>query len=183
MQWTRTASLCSPLTPTVSSATVDTSVAHPAPSPTGQVPRASTQGPGPTSHPSAHSVSSKASVAPGFDRTVPHHFGLGQLVLAHLARTPSGVLGPYRRSLVKSVITNVRAAALLPCQSTGAIEMPSITAHRLLGTPLASPLPMHATRALVACPRARPLAGAIAASTRTANPACSGLAQLRCARH
>ena len=168
---------------TVSCATVKMSVTHPAPSPTGRVPGSSTQGSGPTSHPSAQSVSSEAFAAPGSHRTAPHHFVPGHLVLAHLARTRSCVLGPYRRSPVKGVITNIRAAALQPCQSTGAIEMPGITAHHLLGTPLASPLPMHSTRALVACPRTRPLAGAIAASTRTANPACSGLAQLRCARH
>ena len=176
-------SLRSPLTPDVSCATVDTSVAHPAPSPTGQVPRASTQGPGPTSHPSAHSVSSKASVAPGFDRTAPHHFVPGHLVLAHLARTRSRVLGPYWRSPSPVVTTHIRAAALQPCQSTGVLEMPSITVHRLLGTPPSSPFPTNTTRAHVAWPRFRPHAGAIAASTRTANPACSGLAQLRCARH
>ena len=176
-------SLRSPLTPDVSRANLAMFVMHPAPSPAGHVPGASTQGPRRTSHPSAQSVSSEALAAPGSDRTAPHHFGPGPLVLAHLARTRSCVLGPHWRLPVPAVTTNIRAAALQPCQSTGAIEMPGITAHHLLGTPLASPLPMHSTRALVACPRARPLAGAIAASTRTANPACSGLAQLRCARH
>ncbi len=175
MQWTRTASLCSPLTPTVSCATVDTSVAHPAPSPTGQVPRASTQGPGTTSHPSAHSVSSMASVAPGLDRTVPHHFVSGHLVLAHLARTPPSVFGPPSRSPVPVVTTHIRAAVLQPCQSTRVLEMTSFSVHRLLGTPPSSSFPANATGAHVACPPFRPHAGAIAASARTANPACSGL--------
>ena len=165
----------SPLTPTVSCATVDTSVAHPAPSPTGQVPRASTQGPGPTSHPSAHSVSSKASVAPGFDRTVPHHFVSGHLVLAHLARTRPCVFGPPSRSPVPVVTTHIRAAVLQPCQNTGGLEMPSFAAHSPLGTPASSPFPANTTGAHVACPRFRPQVDAIAASTRTANPACSGL--------
>ena len=183
MQQTRTASLCSQLTPTVSRANLAMSVMHPAPSPAGRVPGASTQGPGLTSHPSAQPVSSKSSAAPGIDRTPSHHFVPGHLVLAHLARTRSSVPGLHWRSPVPNGTKHIRAAALQPCQSTGAIEMPSITAHRLLGTPLASPVLVHATRALVACPRTRPLAGAIAASTRPANPACSGLAQLRCARH
>jgi hypothetical protein len=175
-------SLRSPLTPDVSRANVEMSVTRPTPSPAGHVPRASSKEPAPTSHPSAPSVSSRALAAPGFDRTAPRHFVPGQLVLAHLARTRSRVLGPYWRFPSPVVTTHIRAAALQPCQSTGAIEMPSITAHRLLGTPLASPVLVHATRALVACLRFRPHAGAIAASTRTANPACSRLAQLRCAR-
>ena len=182
MQQTRTASLCSPLTPTVSRANLEIFVMHPAPSPTGHVPGASTQGPRRTSQPSAQSVSSEAFAAPGSHRTAPHHFVPGPLVLAHLARTRSCVPGLHWRSPVPTGIKHIRAAALQPCQSTGAIEMPSITAHRLLGTPLASPVLVHATRALVACLRFRPHAGAIAASTRTANPACSRLAQLRCAR-
>jgi len=125
VQWTRTASLCSPLTPTVSCASVETSVAHPAPSPSGQVPRASTQRPGPTSHPSAHSVSSKASVAPGFDRTVPHHFVPGHLVLAHLARTRPCVFRPPSRSPVPVVTTHIRAALLRPCQRPGVLKCPA----------------------------------------------------------
>jgi hypothetical protein len=168
--------------PTVSCATVKMSVTHPAPSPTGRVPGASTQGSGPTSHPSAQSVSSEAFAAPGSHRTAPHHFVPGHLALAHLARTRSCVLGPYRRSPVKGVIPNIRAAALLPCQSTGILEMPIITAGRPQGTPLSSPAPANAARAFVAGPRFRPHAGAIAASTRTANPACSRLASLRAAR-
>jgi len=160
---------------TVSSATVDTSVAHPAPSSTGQVPRASTHGPGSPSHPSAHSVSSKASVAPGFDRTAPHHFVSGHLVLAHLARTRPCVFGPPWLAPVPVVTTHIRAAVLQPCQSTGVLEMPSFSVHRLLGTPPSSAFPANATGADVACPRLRPHAGAIAASARAANPACSGL--------
>ena len=159
------------------------SVAHHAPSLAGHVLGASTLAPGPTWHPSAQSVSSKASAAPAFDRTVPHHFVRGRLVLAHPARTRPCVFGPHSRTPVPVVTTPVRAAVLQPCQSTGVLEMPSFTVHRLLGTPPSSPFPANTTRAHVACPRFRPHAGAIAASTRTANPACSGLAQLRCARH
>ena len=173
----------SPLTPTVSRANVEMSVTHPTPSPAGHVPRVSTQGPAPTSHPSARSVSSRALAAPGLDRTAPHHFVPGHLVLAHLARTRSRVLGPYWRSPSPVVTTHIRAAALQPCQSTGVLEMPSITVHHLLGTPPSPPVPANTTTALVASPRCRPHAGAIAASTRPSNPACSGLAQLRCARH
>ena len=169
--------------PDVSRANLAMFVLHPAPSPTGHVPGASTQGPRRTSHPSAQSVSSKALAAPGSDRTAPHHFGPGTLVLAHVARTRSCVLGLHWRLPVPAVTRNVRAAALLPCQSTGVLEMPSITVGRPQGTPLSSPAPANATWAHVAYPRSRPHAGAIAASTRTANPACSGLAQLRCARH
>ena len=165
----------SPLTPTVSRANVEMSVTHPTPSPAGHVPRVSTQGPAPTSHPSARSVSSRALAAPGLDRTAPHHFVPGHLVLAHLARTRSRVLGPYWRSPSPVLTTHIRAAALQPCQGTGVLEMPSITVHRLLGTPPSSPFPANTTGAHVACPRFRPHAGAIAASARTANPACSGL--------
>ncbi len=173
----------SPLTPTVSCATVETSVAHPAPSPSRPVPGAPTHVPEPTSHASAHSVSSRSSAAPGFDRTAPHHFVPDHLVLAHLARTRSWVLGSHRRSPVPVLTTYIRAAALQPCQRTRVLEMPSISAHRLLGTPPPPPSPANTTWAPVACPRFRPHAGAMAASTRAANPACSGLAQLRCARH
>jgi len=169
--------------PDVSCATVEMSVAHHAPSPAGHVSGASTLVPGPTSHSSAQSVSSKASAAPGFDRAVPHHFVPGRLVLAHLARTRPCVSGPRSRTPVPVVSTPVRAGVLQPWQSTGVLEMPSVTFHRLLGTPPSSPFPANTTRAHVACPRFRSHAGAIAASTRTANPACSGLAQLRCARH
>ena len=183
MQQTRTASLCSQLTPTVSRANLAMFVMHPAPSPAGHVPGASTQGPRRTSHPSARSVSSRALAAPGFDRIAPHHFVPGHLVLAHPARTRSRVLGLYWRSPSPVVTTHIRAAALQPCQSTGVLEMPSITVHRLLGTPPSSPFPANTTGAHVAWPRFRPRASAIAASSRTANPACSGLAQLRCARH
>ena len=173
----------SPLTPTVSCATVEMSVTRPTPSPAAHVPRASTQGPAPTSHPSAPSVSSRPLAAPSFDRTAPHRFVPGHLVLAHLARTRSPVLGPYWRSPSPVVTIHICTAALQPCQSTGAPAMPSITVHRLLGTPPSSPFTANTTGAHVAWPRFRPHASAIAASTRTANPACSGLAQLRCARH
>ena len=183
MQWTRTASLCSPLTPTVSCATVKMSVTHLAPSSSRRVPGAPTQVPEAPSRSSAHSVSSGISAVQGFCRSTPHHFVPGHLVLAHLARTRSCVLGPYWPSPSPVVTTHIRAAALQPCQSTGVLEMPSITVHRLLGTPPSSPFPPNTTGAHVAWPRFRPHASAIAASTRTANPACSGLAQLRCARH
>ena len=169
--------------PDVSRANVEMSVTRPTPSPAGHVSRASTQGPAPTSHPSARSVSSRTLAAPGFDRTAPHHFVPGHLVLAHPARTRSRVFGSHRRSPVPVVTTHIRAAAIQPCQSTGVLEMPSFSVHRLLGTPPSSPFPANTTGADVACPRLRPHAGAIAASTRPSNPACSGLAQLRCARH
>ncbi len=169
--------------PDVSRANVEVSVTRPTPSPAGRVPRASTQGLAPTSHPSARSVSSRAFAAPGFDRSAPHHFVPSHLVLAHLARTRSRVPGPYWRSPSPVATTHIRAAALQPCQSTGAPAMPRITVHRLRGTPPSSPFPANTTGAHVAWPRFRPHASAIAASTRTANPACSGLAQLRCARH
>ena len=161
--------------PDVSRANVEMSVTRPTPSPAGHVPRASTQGPAPTSHPSAPSVSSRALAAPGFDRTAPHHFVPGHLVLAHLARTRPCVFGPPSRSPVPVVTTRIRAAVLQPCQNAGALEMPSFSAHSLLGTPPSSQSPANATRAHVACPRSRPHARAIAASARTANPACSGL--------
>ena len=176
-------SLRSPLTPDVSCATVEMSVTHPAPSPDGHVPGASTRRPEPASHPSAQSSSVKAVAARSIHRTAPHHFVLGHLVLAHLARTRPCVFGSRCRSPVPVVTTRIRATPLEPCQSTGVLEMPSFTVHRLLGTPPPSPCPANTTGAHVACPRSQPHAGAIAASTRTANPACSGLAQLRCARH
>ncbi len=169
--------------PDVSCATVEMSVAHPTPSPAGHVPGASRHVPAPTSHSSAQSVPSKASAAPGFDRTAPHHFVPGHLVLAHLARTRSCALGSHWRSPAPVLTTHIRAAALQPCRSTGVVEIPSLTAHRLLGTPPPPPFPANTTWAHVACPRFRLHAGATAASTRTANPACSGLAQFRCARH
>ena len=183
MQWTRTASLCSPLTPTVSCATVEMSVTHPAPSPAGRVSGTSTPGPEPTSHPSAHSSSSKAAAARSIGRPAPHHFVPGHLVLAHLARTRPRVFGHHSRSPVPVATTYIRVPAPQPCQSTGVLEMPSLSVHRHLGTPPSSPFPATTTGAHVAWPRFRPHASAIAASTRTANPACSGLAQLRCARH
>ena len=169
--------------PDVSRANVEMSVTRPTPSLAGHVSGPSTQGPTPTSHPSASSVSSRALAAPSFDRAAPHHFVPGHLVLAHLARTRSRVLGPYWRSPSPVLTTHIRAAALQPCQSTRVLEMPSFTVHRLLGTPPSSPFPANTTGAHVAWPRFRPRASAIAASSRTANPACSGLAQLRCARH
>ena len=168
-------SLRSPLTPDVSCATVEMSVAHSAPSPAGRVPGASTRGPEPTPHPSAQPSSSKAMAPRSNDRTAPHHFVPGHLVLAHLARTRPCVSGPRSRTPVPVVSTPVRAAVLQPCQSTGVLEMPSFSVHRLLGTPPSSPFPANTTGVHVACPRFRPHAGAIAASARTANPACSGL--------
>ena len=175
MQWTRTASLCSPLTPTVSCATVEMSVAHSAPSPAWRVPGASTRGPEPTPHPSAQSSSASAVAALSIARTAPHHFVPGHLVLAHLARTRPCVFGSHWRAPMPVVTTHIRAAAIQPCQSTGVLEMPSFSVHRLLGTPPSSPFPANTTGVHVACPRFRPHAGAIAASARTANPACSGL--------
>ena len=175
MQRTRAASPRSPLTPTVSCATVETSVAHPAPSPDGRVPGAPTRGPEPTSHPWAQSSSSKAVATRSIDRTALHHFVPGHLVLAHLARTRPCVFGSHWRSPVPVVTTRIRATALQPCQSTGVLEKPSFSVPRLLGTPPSSPFPANTTGADVACPRFRPHAGAKAASARAANPACSGL--------
>ena len=183
MQWTRSAALRSPLTPDVSCATVEMSVTHPAPSPAGRVPGASTQGPEPTLHPSAQSFSAKAVAARGIDHAAPHHFVPGHLVLAHPARTRPCVFGSHWGGPVPVVTKHSRATVLQPRQSTGALEMPSFSVHCHLGTPPSSSFPAKATGAHVACPRFRPHVGAIAASARTANPACSGLAQLRCARH
>ena len=159
----------------VSRANVEMSVTRPTPSPAGPVPRASTQGPAPTSHPSAPLVSSRPLAAPGFDRTAPHHFVPGHLVLAHLARTRPCVFGSHSGAPVPVVTTHLRIPALQPCQSTRVLEMTSFSVHRLLGTPPSSPFPANTTGVHVACPRFRPHAGAIAASARTANPACSGL--------
>ena len=175
MQRTSRRFACSPLTPTVSRANVEMSVTPPTPSPAGRVPGASTRGPEPTPHPSAQPSSSKAMAPRSNDRTAPHHFVPGHLVLAHLARTRPCVFGSHWRAPMPVVTTHIRAAALQPCQSTGVLEMPSFSVHRLLGTPPSSPFPANTTGVHVACPRFRPHAGAIAASARTANPACSGL--------
>ena len=168
-------SLRSPLTPDVSCATVEMSVTHPAPSPAGRVPGASTQGPKPTLHPSAQSSSAKAVAARGIDHTAPHHFVPGHLVLAHLARTRPCVSGSHWPSPVPVVTTHIRASVLQPYQSTGVLEMLRLSVPCHLGTPTSSSFPANATGAHVACPRFRPQADAIAASTRAANPACSGL--------
>ena len=168
-------SLRSPLTPDVSCATVKMSVTHLAPSSSRRVPGAPTQEPEAPSRSSAHSVSSGSSAVQGFCRSTPHHFVPGHLVLAHPARTRPCVFGSHWRALVPVVTTHIRAAVLQPCQSTGVLEMPSFSVHRLLGTPPSSPFPANTTGVHVACPRFRPHAGAIAASARTANPACSGL--------
>ena len=159
------------------------SFTHPAPAPAGRVPGASTRGPEPTSHPSAQSFSARAVEARGIARPAPHHSVPGHLVLAHLARTRPCVFRSHWRAPVPVVTTHLRVAVLQQCQSTRVLDMPSFTVHRHLGTPPSSPFPANTIGAHVACPRFRPHAGAIAASTRTANPACSGLAQLRCARH
>ena len=168
-------SLRSPLTPDVSCVTVEMSVTHRAPSPAGRVPGASTRGPEPTSHPSAQSSSASAVAARSIARTAPHRFVPGHLVLAHLARTRPCAFRSHWRAPVPVVTTHLRVAVLQSCQSTGIPEMPSFIAHHLLGTPPSSPSPANTIGAHVACPRFRPHAGAIAASTRTANPACSGL--------
>ena len=110
----------------------------------------------------------------GSARKAPHHFVQGNLVLAHLARTRPRLFGHHSRFPVPVATTYIRVVALQPCQSTGVLEMPSITAHHLLGAPPSPPVPANTTRALVASPRCRPHAGAIAASTRPSNPV-SGL--------
>ena len=183
VQWTRVAPLRSPLTPDVSCATVEMSVTHPAPSPAGPVPGASAQGHELTSNPSAQSFFARAVAARTVARTAPHHLVPGHLVLAHLARTRPCAFRSHWRAPAPVVTTHLRVAVLQPCQSTGVLEMPSIAVRRLMGMPPSSPCPANTTRALVASLRFRPHAPAIAASTRTSNPACSGLAQLRCARH
>jgi len=207
VQWTRTASLCSPLTPTVSCATVEWSVTHPASSSTGNVQRASTSASTPTMQSSAQSrslrsprrvdtrnsphvaihssgaVPPRPSGAPGLARTAPYRLLPGRLVLAHLARTRSRAFGRLWRSQVQAITARVGAPGHQPCPVTGVLEMPSFKAHRLRGATPSSTSPANATGASVPRPRPRPHSGAPAASTRTANPACSGLAQLRCARH
>ena len=112
-----------------------------------------------------------ASLPPGPPRPRPHGSDSATRLRSSL-RSPVPVATAY-----------IRLAALQPCQSTGVLEVPSITAHHLLGAPPSPPVPANTTKALVASPRCQPHPGAIAASTRPSNPACSGLAQLRCARH
>ena len=184
------------------------SVAHHAPSPIGSVRCSSTPATGPTSRPRAHSRSvrepssvdagarthiaingprachpSSSAVAPGPAGTAPRHFVPGHLVLAHLARTRSHVFGRSWRAPVPAFTITSSAPGAAQGPVTGVLSMPSFPAHHLLGTPSSSPAPANPTRAFVAWQRSHPHAGAPAASTRTANPACSGLAQLRCARH
>ncbi len=182
MQWTRTASLCSPLTPTVRCASEEEHVSHPAPYLSNRVPSVPPLAPEP--HRGAWLTRSPSKLLVNA-RLGPNCLAFpasGRLVLAQLARTQSSALGSNWRFPMRVATTYIRAVALQPCQNTGVLEMPGITAHHLLGAPSAPPFPANTTRALVASPRSRPHAGAIAASTRPSNPACSRLAQLRCAR-
>ena len=183
MQRTRTASLCSPLTPTVRCASEEGLVSYLGPCRSSQGSCVST----PEREPRLQRTAHTQTIHPPRQRhhsarTAPHHFAPGRLVLAHLART---------RSHASSCLTSPGAERRL-CRPrlglrvfppTGGIEMPRFTAHRLRGTPPSSTSPANAARASVARLRARPRSGESAASTRTSNPACSGLAQLRCARH
>ncbi len=155
-------------------------VSHPAPCLSKRIPCVPTLAPAPPLQGSAHCIPLERH---GSARRAPRHFVQGYLVLAHLARTRPRLFGHHPRSPVPVATTYIRAVALQSCQSTGVLEMPSIAAHHLLGAPPSPRVPANPTSSLVASPRCRPHAGAIAASTRPSNPACSGLAQLRCARH
>ncbi len=124
----------------------------------------------------------KPAAAPGPARTVPGHFTLAHLVLAHLARTRSRVFGRLWRSQGQAIAVPAGVLGHRSCPVTGVLEMPSVTAHHLLGSGSSSASPANATRASVAGPWPRPPSGALAPSTRTANPACSRLASLRAAR-
>jgi hypothetical protein len=191
---------------TVSCATVVMSVTHHAPSPSGSVPRVPTPATSPASHPSTHARSlcgprradarirahaavhgsgmflPSSSPVPGAARSAPHHIVPGLLVLAHLARTRSFVFGRGLRSRVQGIAVSVGAHAHQPGPFTENPSMPSFTAHRLRGTVPSSTSPAKATGAAGAGFWPRPHSGALAPSTRTANPACSGLAALRAAR-
>jgi hypothetical protein len=190
----------------VSCATVRLSVARPAPSPGLGVSRTSTPVTAPTLDPPAHSrairgprrangrarthvslngsgtAHPKSAAATGPARIAPGHFAPAHLVLAHLARTRSRVFGRLWRSQKQAIAVPAGAPGHQPCPVTGVLEMPSVRAHHLLGGDSSSTSPANATRVSVAGPWYRPRSGALAASTRTANPACSRLASLRAAR-
>ena len=192
-------SLRSPLTPDVSCATEAGSVAHFTPLPSGSVPGASAPFTPTASHPPTHARSirgprrvdarirahavahgtgvfvRRSAPVPGAARSAPHPIVPGLLVLAHLARTRSFVFGRLLRSQRQGIAVSVGAHPHQPGPFTGVLSMPSFTAHRLRGTVPSSTSPANTTRPSVAGPRSHPHSCAVAASTRTANPACSGL--------
>ena len=191
--------------PTVSCATVDTSVAHHTPSPSGSVPRASA----PVTAPTLYSTGTRIQVeALGVPTSAPEP-------TSHSTAPTRSIRSPIRRpaSLESSQVSSSRAVSSSPtwlgldhtssvvstvpgCQPspfpsahghqpspvTGVLSMPSFTAHCLRGTAPSSTSPANATGASVAGLWPRPHSGALAPSTRTANPACSRLASLRAAR-
>ena len=183
------------------------SVAHHTPSPSGRVLRVSTTVTPAASHPATHArsirglrridarIRAHAAVhgsgmfvlgfpaVLGTARFAPQDIVPGILVLAHLARTRSCVFGRLLGSRGQGLTDSVRAHDHQPSPFTGVLSMPSFAAHRLRGTVPSSTSPANAAGASVAGPCPRPHSRAVAASRRTANPACSGLAQLRCARH
>ena len=122
MQWTRTASLCSPLTPTVSCATEAGSVPHQTPSPSGSVPRASTLVTPPASIPPPHGRAIRGSrrvdaripadaVAHGSDVFVP-----GSSTAPGSARSASHRPGPPRpRPPGSDSAMGLRLSLPLPC--------------------------------------------------------------------
>jgi len=175
-------SLRSPLTPDVRCASEEEHVSHPAPCLSNRVPSVPKLAPSSVGAPGSFAVPPSPSSTARLGPNRPAFPAPDRIVLAHPARTRSSVLGPHGRSPSPVGTTHTRAAALQPRQSTRVLEMPSITAHRVLGAPPSPPVPANTTRALVASPRFRPHARAIAASARPSNPACSRLAQLRCAR-
>ncbi len=190
----------------VSCATVETSAAHLAARLSGDVLRVSTPATAPTLHSPAHwrairgsrrtdgrarthvafnasgAFHPKPAAPPGPARTAPGHFALAHLVLAHLARTRSLVFGRLWRSQGQAIAVPVSVPGHQSCPVTGVLEMPSVTAHHLLGSGSSSASPANATRASVAGPWPRLRSGALAPSTRPANPASSRLASLRAAR-
>ena len=183
------------------------SVAHPAPMSHRDVSRTSTPVTAPTLHSPAHwrairgsrrskgraqthasfngcgAFHPRPAALPGPARTLSGHFVLAHLVLAHPARTRSRIFGRLWRPQSQGLAAPVGVPGHQSHPVTGVLEMPSVRAHHLLGSGSSSAPPANATRASVAKPWPRPHSGVLAPSTRTANPACSGLAQLRCARH
>jgi len=180
-------------------------VAHPAPSPSGKVLHASAPVIEPTAHSTAIASKPRPSTCPrshpnprriqrlrrvssevpyGAQRRSnrPKSLRPGRLVLAHLARTRSCVFARLLRSRGQSISVSVGAHAHQSGPFTGVLSMPSFKAHRLRGAVPSSSAPANTTGASAAGPCPRTHSRAVAASTRPANPACSGLAALRAAR-
>ena len=106
----------------------------------------------------------------------------GYLVLAHLARTRTPASGCLAHLGATRQPRPLRPRSATAPANRG-LSMPIFPAHVLQGTLPSSPLPANTTRSVVARLRSPSQSGTSAASTRSSNPACSGLAQLRCARH